>query len=95
MGKGSSLINNIILSFRVKTLRKWKKNALKKVLQNVIYIRHYIRTSILRQYVWPYYQITDKFVSQSLDTAINHGRTCVWDVYWIPNHTVSFAELLT
>lgn len=73
-----------------------KKNALKKVLQNVIYIRHYIRTSILRQYVWPYYQITDKFVSQSLDTAINHGRIiCVWDVYWIPNHTVSFAELLT
>lgn len=72
-----------------------KKNALKKVLQNVIYIRHYIRTSILRQYVWPYYQITDKFVSQSLDTTINHGRICVWDVYWIPNHTVSFAELLT
>lgn len=95
MGKGSSLINNIILSFRVKTLRKWKKNALKKVLQNVIYIRHYIRTSILRQYVWPYYQTTDKFVSQSLDTAINHGRIFVWDVYWIPNHTVSFAEHLT
>lgn len=72
-----------------------KKNAFTFFLQNLIYIRHYIRTSILRQYVWPYYQITDKFVSQSLDTAINQGRICVWDVYWIPNHTVSFAEHLT
>lgn len=72
-----------------------KKKCFKKSFTSVIYIRHYIRTSILRQYVWPYYQTTDKFVSQSLDTAINHGRICVWDVYWIPNHTVSFAEHLT